>query len=261
MSVVNCCLTSKPCENGGTCLPPRNNTERFHCACIRGYTGNLCEQRITSCRGYANGTRVPGKYTIFDASGVPYIVYCDFDTKSSMTWTVIQSYSRKHSATFKKRYSFNRPISESNFSWDFYRLSTSKIQSIQTDSTEWRFTCDFQNNEKVDYTDYLRGLKSNVDILTFEASSGTCQNVEYINVRGHNCSKCTARLYQADWLPLHFDSLRSLSLCDFKAYDETQCPYGEGFSGEDNFGMYECININHRCSTTENSKTQTWLGG
>ena len=47
---MNLCLDpcrSNPCANGGTCIASRYSSasERFHCQCLSGFTGSLCERQ------------------------------------------------------------------------------------------------------------------------------------------------------------------------------------------------------------------------
>ena len=271
MSVINCCMTSNPCVNGGTCLPPMpSSRKRFRCKCpdgyggercevehecVPGYTGENCDQLIRSCRGYRNGYRVSGKYTVFDVDMNPFEVFCDFDRDSFLTWKLVQSYRRDSS----KQYSFifplfnDTPVNQNEPSWFKYRLSKSRMESIQQDSTKWRITCRY-NTDGVVLRDYARGAKTEMNILAFNDGSG-CVKMEYIDVRGHNCSGCTAN-WRQEIVTLYFDMFYAKRKdCDFLPSDvPLTC-------GEDYFGYYDCINIQHRCSSSEEATTQTWLGG
>ena len=100
---MNCCLTSQPCLNGGTCQPvlPPTSEKRFNCACPDGYQGELCQYlMIKSCRGYVNRSRIPGNYTIIDNQNKTLLVFCDFDKTTSMTWTLVQSYELSKTSYF-----------------------------------------------------------------------------------------------------------------------------------------------------------------
>ncbi|XP_028406265.1 uncharacterized protein LOC114528752 [Dendronephthya gigantea] len=255
---INCCLTSTPCLNNGTCSPTDDIQDRFTCACASGYGGKNCEARITSCRGYANGSRIPGIYNILDSANVSYKVFCDFEKDSNLSWTLVQSYSIEEKAYFQKPF-FNdlSRNAESPENWHSYRISMPRMQSIQNDSTKWRITCEFDKNKTVNKTDFLLGAKKDVDILTYD-EFGVCKRLEYANVRGFDCFDCTLVLYQRTGYSLHSDALRSQQKnCDLKVDVAKQC----GSGGEDNFGFYHCQNVEHRCSATPKSTTQTWLGG
>lgn len=179
-----------------------------------------------------------------------------------MAWTLIQSFSLENVVHFKHQFQKDMPSNMFNPNWNSYRLSRLQMESIKVDSTKWRITCEFQQNKRVDYRDYIRASLQEVDILTLNEEA--CQNVEYINVRGNNCTNCSAYLYQTSSLSLHFDSFNSLkaepefTTCDFKAHGAITC--GAQIGGEDDFGWYRCPNEEHRCVTHNNSTTQTWLG-
>ena len=259
MTVVKCCKSSNPCLNGGTCLlPSPNSKKRFRCKCPERYQGEQCEQLIRSCRGYSKGSRIPGNYTVFDANGEPFNVFCDFDTtNSSMTWTLIQSYMLENKRHFQVPYSQDSPVNQNDPSWIQYRLSKSRMEFIQQDSRKWRLTCRYDTDGVV-YTDYARGLNSQVNVLTL-ADDG-CRNLEYINVRGYSCSSCSANMKQTGNYHTFIDSYYSSELCDFKPANSKLCPSRIPMPGENSFGFYQCANPQHRCSSSINSTTQTWFG-
>lgn len=260
---MNCCLTSKPCLNGGSCKPSfeENISKRYSCICPVGYTGRRCERPIKSCRDYADVTRAPGRYRVFSDSMDLFEVFCDFDSDSSMAWTLIQSYSIKNVEHFRNSFYINEPTRKvPPPSWHAYRISKSKMQSIQRYSQKWRITCQY-DTEGVVYRDYIRTANDKIDILNFNGEE--CIQVEYIDIRGKNCSNCTVFLLQSHntkrtsyLYPLHADSWRSNS-CSHET-DGILCFVG---GGEDNFGYYHCQNTEHRCSASINATTQTWFGG
>ena len=249
-------MTSNPCLNGGKCLSPSPSSQkRFACNCPNGYQGERCEQPIKSCRGYSNGSRVPGNYTVIDGDLRPFQVFCDFDSNSSMTWTLIQSYKLKYREEFGgKTLSGDFPKNQYEPSWSRYRLSKSAMGSIQSDSTQWRITCRYEADGVV-YIDYVRALNKELDILTFDGK-GKCVNVEFISIRGQNYTACTAGFWQGSEYILHTDSYSEK--CTFKPRGSLVCG---GSRGEDNFGFYYCINEKHRCSSSDEATTQTWFGG
>lgn len=257
-AVFHCCKTSNPCHNGGTCLiPSTNSSKRYRCKCLKGYTGQHCENLIRSCRGYGNGKRIAGSYAVLDANNNPFEVFCDFEGSSNMTWTLIQSYSLENKNIFQSLSKDSPQNQNSGPSWLDYRLSKSQMQFIQGDSSKWRVTCAYAPNN-VSYTDYVSGLNAKMDILTFDKSN-VCVELEYINIRGQYCTSCTAAMWQGEYFIVHFDSYRaSTSNCDFKPTASEPCDTG---NGEDNFGFYSCINPKHRCSSSAQATTQTWFGG
>ena len=253
-----CCNQLNLCLNGGTCgdISAPTKTERFKCSCRPGYTGNRCQYPppIKSCRGYANGDRIPGKFEILDDNMKPFEVFCDFDKNSSMTWTLIQSYQLKYKSEIIQQF-YDKPINEDSPAFDLYRLSTSRMKSIQQDSSKWRITCQYDTDGTV-YTDYVRGSNDEINILTDLGE--ICMRVEYIDIRGQNCENCSAFIAQSNYQNLHFDSYYSgIENCEFKPKNSLSCRK----SGEDNFGAYNCRNPAHRCSASSTSTTQTWFGG
>ena len=250
-----CCNQLNLCLNGGTCedISP-TKTERFKCSCRPGYTGNRCQYpQIKSCQGYANGDCVAGKFNVLDNNMKPFEVFCDFDKNSNMTWTLIQSNQLKYKVQDRSYFS-DKSINEDNSTFDLYRLSKSRMESIQQDSRKWRITCQYDTSGVV-YTDYVRGSNDEMNILT-ERRGATCVRVEYIDIRGEICQNCSAFFSQSDSHVLHSDSFRSHN-CEFEPKKGLSC----GGGGEDNFGYYRCINPAHRCSATQTSTTQTWFGG
>ena len=172
-----------------------------------------------------------------------------------MHWTLIQSYKLKYREEFGgKTLSGDFPKNQHEPSWSRYRLSKSAMESIQSDSTQWRITCRYEADGVV-YIDYVRALNKELDILTFNGR-GKCVNVEYINIRGQSCTACAARFWQNPTRILHTDSSIRLH-CGFTFQESLGC---SGL-GEDNFGLYYCINKQHRCSSSDEATTQTWFGG
>lgn len=263
----NCCTKCNPCYNGGTCWPADDATCN-RCTCPRGFTGNLCQRPITSCRGYANGNRVPGKYDVLDAEMKPFEVFCDFDRASSMTWTLIQSYQLQRVKQFRHSFFIDTPVNPGTPSWQAYRLSRNSMERIRDDSTKWRMTCRYEVSDRTDlYKDYVRGDNQEIDILTYD--NERCVLLEYLSIHGKDCRDCTAFVVQSHTLnhtrylfPLHIDSNRYIPFvigCTCKHGTGKLCSLNEG--GEDNFGYYYCINSKHRCSESKTATSQTWFGG
>ncbi|CAB4043664.1 Dihydrolipoyllysine-residue acetyltransferase component 3 of pyruvate dehydrogenase complex, partial [Paramuricea clavata] len=131
----NCCQQSGICPENKICKPVNSQEQpwkRFTCECPDGYHGDNCDQPITSCQGYAKGSRKSGMYKAVDSIvGLLYSVYCHFDSESA--WTLVQSYSfaNRSLGQFKKSLSNNRPISENALTWSGYRLSKARMESIK----------------------------------------------------------------------------------------------------------------------------------
>ena len=152
----------------------------------------------------------------------------------------------------------NDPKHENDPSWDNYRLSWTRMNSIREDSNpKWRLTCNFDTDGPV-YTDYLRANHKDLPILPDSSSKYhvTCKTVEFINIRGTRCNNCEVLIAHDEHNPLHIDSHYS-DRCsnNFPGSEKGHGP------GEDNFGLYYCRNKQHRCSSTEESTTQLWFGG
>ena len=235
-------------------FPTDHKTPRFKCRCPPGYAGNLCQNVVKSCRGYNNGGRIPGVYKIFDNNMELFDVYCDFDFNSSLAWTLIQSYQLQQSGKFiSQPLTKDFPYYQNTPGWDAYRLSKSRMQSIQEDSGKFRVTCNY-NTDGVVFRDYLQAALGESDILTQE-SIKVCLLMERIDVRGQSCCDCTAYIRQNPSQMLHFDSFH-VGDCDFKPSGSIRC----GSTGEDNFGYYACVTNNHRCSSSSSATTQIWFG-
>ena len=239
-------------------MHPTNYTSpRFKCICPPGYAGKLCTDVVRSCHSYSKGSRIPGLYKVFDENINLFDVYCDFDLNSSATWTLIQSYERKISHLLGNQpFLLDFPVNETAPNWDGYRLSKSRMQIIQEDSKKFRITCNY-DTEGVVYRDYLEAAKFEIDILTFR--NRTCSLVEWIDIRRQSCKQCTAYIVHDSQYGLHSDSFHAKSRgCEFQPKESLPC---NNRRGEDNFGLYSCINEHHRCSSSPSATTQIWLGG
>ena len=115
-------------------------------------------------------------------------------------------------------------------------------------------TCRY-DTDGLNYTDYVRGSNDKINILTYDGLN--CEDVEFIDIRGYNCTDCRAIVAQTRTAVFHVDSYSSEKHCSFKPRDSLAC----GDMGEDNFGIYACKNPLHRCSASETSTSQTWFGG
>ena len=254
---INCCLTSQPCLNNGICIPLPSNNARFTCRCVDGYTGHRCTKKAKSCRAFHSGNHQAGKFKIFDDNDNIYTVYCSFD--ANMTWTVVQSYKYRHKDENNIPFYRNDPKHENSPSWDNYRLSWTRMNSIREDSNpKWRLTCNFDTDGPV-YRDYLRANHKDLPILPDNSKYDiTCKTVEFINIRGTQCNNCDVLIAHQDNIPLHIDSYYSDECTNGVNFPGSEKCHGPG---EDNFGLYYCRNKQHRCSSTEESTTQLWFGG
>ena len=194
---------------------------------------------------------------MFDVNMKLFEVFCDFDTNSTMAWTLVQSYQLHNKEKFKTHpLTKSVPYNEDTPRWDLYRLSKSRMESIQQDSSKWRMTCRY-DTDGLNYTDYVRGSNDNINILTYGGAK--CNEVEFVDVRGYNCEDCKAMVSQQADRHFRIESYFSYKNdnCSFKPKNSLEC---ENNLGEDNFGFYLCLNPAHRCSSSPTSTTQTWFG-
>ena len=129
------------------------------------------------------------------------------------------------------------------------RLDYANMKPIQKYTTLWRMTCSFQTSG-IDYRDYVRGKKQELDVITFDGDL-ICKKVEYVNIRGHMCLQCTVSFYQRDNCNLHLNS--DITACDFHG------SHGAVYS-EDNFGCYMGVHSAFRCARNPESTSQVWFG-
>ena len=173
-------------------------------------------------------------------------------SEPGFVWALIQSLSIANKATYKhKGFGTDFPVNDNNNEpdWNSYRLSLSHMQSLSNHSTHLRVTCNLPA-DGLQYTDYARAVLAGHDI--FGDWGGDCKLFEYINIRGINCSDCTAYT--------RMDLNGAWFVNSFKS-NENECDF-DGSPGavnnENNFGRYHsgAINTNHHCSSSDPSTTQ-----
>ena len=143
----------------------------------------------------------------------------------------------------------DKPASEDNPKWDLFRLSLNKMKQFRFRSSHWRVTCSFQTDGVV-HRDYVRAKIADFDPIDFVGLK-QCKRVEYINVRGHNCTDCDVAWWQDNRQMLHHDS--SAANCGFDASSGA-------VDSEDNFGFYSSSNPNFRCNQLPGSISNYWFG-
>jgi hypothetical protein len=177
-------------------------------------------------------------------------------TEPGNAWTLVMSIATKNrrlSQFYSSPFKLNTPVNENAPNFNLYRQTLSRMQSIKSQSTHWRATCSYPTHG-VDYRDYVRGNFKDFDVMTF-SGRGICKKVEYINIRGHIGVHTKALWWQGSNFFLHLDS--SSDGCGFKPSVGAVKAHG----GEDNFGYYDAINPNFRCTANAKSTTQWWFGG
>ena len=107
-----------------------------------------------------------GIYNITDQQNISFPVYCDFGSEPGAAWTLIQSHSFQNNDAFKSKafFHYDVPINQDAPEWNSYRLSMSRMKSLQDVSTHWRATCNFPT-DGVDYRDYWRVSLNSLDLL------------------------------------------------------------------------------------------------
>ena len=210
-----------------------------------------------NCQDIAkNGASTSGKYDIFNSTNEPFSVYCDLQSESGFVWALIQSFSLANNETFfGKAFGINFVVNNNNskVDWNSYRLSLSQMGSLADHSTHLRATCNFPT-DGLQYTDYARTKLDGHYI--FGNWDNKCYEYEYVNIRGNNCSYCTALTKQEagkSWCIRSYNSIEKG--CEFDGRQG-------GIDFENNFGEYGGININpnHRCTSSSASTTQHWFG-
>ena len=151
-----------------------------------------------------------------------------------------------------KPLSIDSPVDETFPNWNKYRMSLSMMNDLRAQSTYWRATCSFPTHG-VDYVDYVRGKFVDFDVVKFLGIK-VCKRVEYVNIRGHQCSDCDLPWWQKNYYyNLHTDS--SYTTCKDLNASEGSVDY------EDNFGFYHTVNRDFRCTASDNDTTNWWFGG
>ena len=225
-----------------------------------GYYGRFCQKRrATSCKEQLqkNGGSRSGVYQLFDPTTISlYEVFCDAISEKGFVWTLIESFSRRNKNEFaNKPFYKGYPINQDAFTWSKFRLSLPRMIATANRSTHVRATCNF-NTEELQYRDYFRAKLSDIDVMRM--SFDGCKKVEFISIRGCNCTNCTAYFYQKDYYHAHTDSYWAQAVgCQFTSpsADAVKSP-----GGEDNFGGYQTVHPVHRCVSNDDSTTQWWFG-
>lgn len=124
-------------------------------------------------------------------------------------------------------------------------------------STHFRATCNFNSKDEKgirNHRDYLRVSFCAYSYFLNVRPSWTCATVDYINIRGFSCSKCSIPLYSAN----------NYHLFIHVPYMKTKCgqlKVPNIKSGEDAFGFYHKIDSRFSCTANSTSTTNWWIGG
>ncbi|EDV25325.1 uncharacterized protein TRIADDRAFT_55272 [Trichoplax adhaerens] len=208
---------------------------------------------------YLNPTE-SGFFTLYDVNNNPFRSFCDFESESPFVWTLIESLTLENAqkAPFRKSFELNLPLGKCNTSMSLFRLTSAHRSSIlgAYGSKHYRSTCNFD-------IDMGTGLANRRDYLRFSACKGLyilttnsarCVEVDYINVRGQSCRKCSVPFYSSTSQHLHIDLIVASTYCrKFVVTDH--------IANEDVFGHYSNLNPTFSCATNKNSTTAWWIGG
>ena len=245
----------------GTCTELcKDAKNKFNCTCAIGYYGRYCQKRkVASCKEQLqrNEGSQSGVYQLFDqTTKALYEVYCDFNSSDGSAWTLIESFSLANKGDFaNKDFQEDYPINQNAFAWDNFRLSLSRITTTALLSTHMRATCNF-DMRGLNYTDYLKAALNEINPIT-SLSFDKCHRYEHINIRSYSCSNCTANFYQSRRFHSHVNSYFGT----YNDHFELKTPGAvDSSTREDNFGNYMTFNPIHRCSSSDDSTTQWWLG-
>ena len=181
---------------------------------------------------------------------------CDAVSEKGFIWTLIESFSLRNNHEFEdKAFYKDYPKNQEAFTWGKFRLSLPRMTATANRSTHLRATCNF-NTEELKYRDYLRAKLNDIDVMRLNFDG--CKEYEFISIRGYNCSNCTAHFVQRDHWHAHTDSVWGPKIgCQFTSQSTGAV---KSPSGEDNFGWYQTVNRVHRCTSSDDSTTQWWLG-
>ena len=206
-------------------------------------------------------------YIVFDENDAFLHVYCDFRSEVGMAWTLFTSRDgHQIVGPFWKEFSpWNANQTEIN--WARYRLLKSTVVHLSEKSTHWRTTCEYEKMD-IDYVDYLRSKINETNPITYDHRSlvkaEQCRLVEYVNIRGRQCTDCTVFLGQGSSCILYSSSVRNSDICgcDFDSSNFlSDCPTGSTEEFYFNCFGSGCNSGKHRCHTATESTTQYWFGG
>ena len=165
------------------------------------------------------------------------------ESEPGSVWTLVMSFTRENiflpPFAYRAMYE-DAPASEYTPNWSNYRMSLNQLTDLKSKTTHWRATCSFLQYVHDIYTDYVRGVFADFDLMGPFWSE--CKRISYISLIGKNCSECTSRWWQGYGYSPHTDCS-----CDLET---DKCCYFGGGGSQDNF----------RCTDYSNSTTNYWYG-
>ena len=201
-----------------------------------------------------NGAKTSSFYDIWDSSNNPLRVFCDLVSEPGWAWTLVMSQSfrnRKMKQLMSVPLYKDAPLNVSIPNWNAYRLSLQQMDELRALSSHWRITCNF-STEVFDYHDYARGEFSHFNLLNFQGHN-VCKMVDYVDVKGRSCSRCTVAWWQDSGVMFHNDL--SLGKCFFETSAPTNAIYNADY-----FGFYENVDSSFPCCSDDTSSTNHWFG-
>ncbi|KAK3728954.1 hypothetical protein QZH41_016808 [Actinostola sp. cb2023] len=253
----NGCCRSQPCMNGGTCVDHCHTPKhKFTCTCPSTHVGRVCEKKISSCMDVmVAASTVPSKgvYRITRSDTNTVVpVYCAF-ASPNQAWTLIESFSLENNHIFqKKAFHQDIPKSVATPNWVDYRMSLRNMMYIRNKATMFRATCAYPKRVGSLTPDYLLGYLRDYDIINHGDTKNGEFRFAYINIRGHEYFNATVGvLHMKKQFHLHINASHSY-------YGKDKVP--DAVDDEDCFGYYGQINRVSKCTATQQSTTQWWLG-
>ena len=248
-----CCQQPDICPTGKICKPHNSLDKpwkRFSCECKDGYGGENRRTPIRSCGGYLKSHPKSGKYKVLDSKNNTYTVWCHFDSDGA--WTLVQSFSfaNRTNTIYKRKLTVDQPISENAPTWRAYRLGKARMQSIDVNSDQIRFTCDSEKVTNVNQTDYLQveveGSLPKIMELNLE------NNKYHGKINGTGLTRCAVEMKQAG---------KSENF-EIKIDGDT-CPIAQPQGNCKKLYFiyhFSCEHPTHRCNMSQNSTSQIWFG-
>ena len=153
-------------------------------------------------------------------------------------------------------YSDSNAVSSDSPNWQAYLIRPHDLAWLRNQSTHWRATCQYNTNGTV-YRDYLRASFEDFDITrSLLKVDGGCRKYEFVNIRGNECTNCTAQTYYMKGTYNFHISIDCRDCCDLHGKLT-----GDSVWSEDNFGRYHSVNEKFRCTSSREATTQFWVGG
>lgn len=185
-----------------------------------------------------------------------YRTFCDFEPENEMAWTLIESFAYSNNQLFRKKaFYVDSPINQNNFNWLSFRLYRGRMYELAKFSTHFRASCNTSPYNSTNYTDYVVGKLSELNLFTMRGRQ--CFTAEYLSVAGTNCSNCGFMVYQSAGGAAHphIDCYQSTLNCNAPVLIE-----GCTSRGEDIFGMYFRLLPEHGCSSSQYAINKWWFG-